>query len=104
MNRRPPVIARIWQTRKPSVSQSLSYNHLNLDIDGKISTNPLAMVAISQGVTFGNDKPPTTTDSRGHLAESDCKLPKSGFSDKNLMSSVRFAVLKWMYRFRKLLQ
>ena len=82
----------------------MSYNHSNLDIDGKISINPFAMVVISQVVTFGNDKPPTTSDSRGHLAGNDYKLPKSGSSHKNIVSSVRFAVLKWMRRFRKFLQ
>ena len=75
-----------------------------LYIDRKIFMTPFAKVAISRAVTLGNDKPPAMSDPREHLVGSDCKKPKSESCDKNLMSSIMFAVLKWMCRFRKFLQ
>ena len=76
--------------------QPVSQVDLILDMDGKISMNPSARVVRSRYVTFGNGKPPTLSESKGHLVGSDRKPPKSGSSDKSLTSSTRFAVLKFI--------
>ena len=50
---------------------------MTLDMDGKISPNPSARVVTSRSVTFGNGKPPTLSESPGHLVGRDRKLLKS---------------------------
>ena len=77
---------------------------LMLDIDGKISMNPPAMVVTSRSVTFGNDKPPALKNPREHLIGSSRKARSSGSSDKDRMSSTSLVVLKWIHKAHKFLQ
>ena len=56
---------------------------LMLDMDGKISMNPSAMVVTSRSVTLRNGKPPAPKNSRPHPVGSSRKARSSGSSDKN---------------------
>ena len=77
---------------------------LMLDMDGKISMNPSAMVVTSRSVTLRNGKPPAPKNSRRHSVGSSRKARSSGSSDKDQMSPTSFVVLKWIHKAHKFLQ